>query len=176
MTNTDGDGASQTWAQGLKRIKKYKACWDMRHRKHSMQVSVRLHLIKSTSINSLLTTGKFRIMMAKMTFKTRGQESAHNLCTDKHRASICMQTAHVTASRLKYRNESGPESFPSLPLTTVPVHLGLYKCVFWAFSLIFSLWKTKILTDTRYFLSSYPFLPWFCVVVRLQWETHKSPF
>lgn len=60
----------------------------MRYRKHNMQDSVRLHLIKSTSMNSLLTNGKFGIITAKMTFKTQGHESAqtqrlylHAACT-----------------------------------------------------------------------------------------------
>lgn len=39
-----------------------------------------------------------------------------------------MQPADMTVFRFKYRNESGPESYPFPSLTTVSAHLCMYMC------------------------------------------------
>lgn len=126
-----------------------------KERELSVHVSVRLHLrVISILISSLLTPGKFCIIAVKCDLQNIKHKAVRVLTISMQTNAaplICMQPAHVTAFGSKYRNESGPESFPSPPLTVVPVCCG---CVFFELSLC---GKTKILSGAIFSLPNHPY-------------------
>lgn len=124
--------------------------------------------------------------------KTRGQpecpQSLHSQKTKKNtrRLSICMQPAHVTAFRLEYRNESGPESFSISPShCAASSYVTVWMCFYEISLLFFSPCEKKVDTLRHCILSpqpslqskwrlcdcfsdSFSLLPWFGAVLMLR--------